>query len=77
MIQLNPDKLPKQQIQQTIDARNNRSDPELGNLSPNQVHKLINLPWNDPDFPIKFNQQLKMSDLKYSTFLTNVTNIIL
>jgi hypothetical protein len=73
MIQLDPDKLLEQHIQQTIDARNNRPDPEIGNLSPNQVSKLINLPWNDPACPIKFNQQLKMPDLKHSTFLTNTT----
>jgi hypothetical protein len=73
MIQPNPDKLLEQQIQQRIDARNNRPDPELGNLSPNQVYKLINLPWNDPKYPIKFNQQLKMSDSRHSTFLTNAT----
>jgi len=59
--------------QQIIAGRNARPDPELGNLSPNQVSKLIYLPWNDPKYPIKFNQQLKISDLKDSTFLTNAT----
>jgi hypothetical protein len=59
--------------QQIMVNRNARPDPELGNLSPNQVSKLINLPWNDSKFPIKFNQQLKISDLKQSTFLTNAT----
>jgi len=73
MIQLNPKKLIEEQIEQTIDARNYRPDPELGNLSPNQVYKLIYLPWNAPDYPIKFNQELKISDLKHSTFLTNAT----
>ena len=76
MIQLNTDKLLKQQIQQTIEAYNNKSAPELGNLSPNQVYKLIYLPWNDPDYPIKFNQQLKISDVKHSTFLTNATTFL-
>jgi hypothetical protein len=42
-------------------------------LSPHQVYRLIDLRWNDPDYPIKFNQQLKMSDLKHSTFLANAT----
>jgi hypothetical protein len=60
-------------VQQITAARNDRPDPEMGGLSPNQVSKLIHLPWNDPKCPIKFNQQLKMSDLKHSTFLTNAT----
>jgi hypothetical protein len=42
-------------------------------LPPRQVNRLIDLHWDDPDYPIKFNQQLKMSDLRHSTFLANAT----
>lgn len=73
MIRINPDIVTKHQIEQIVDARNNRPDPELGNLSPHQVHKLIYLPWNDPNYPIKFNKQLSLSDLKDSVFFANAT----
>jgi len=71
MIRLNPDRIAEQKIQQLMNARNNRPDPEMGGLSPNQVYRLINLPWEHPDFPIKFNKQLKLFDIKDSVFFTN------
>jgi hypothetical protein len=42
-------------------------------LSPHQVYRLIHLHWNDPDYPMKFNKQLKISDLRHSAFLANTT----
>lgn len=76
MIRINPDRIVNQKIQQVIDDRNNRPDPEMGNLSPNQVSKLIHLHWNDPDFPVKFNKQLKLSDLEDAVFFTNTTTFL-
>ena len=64
MIQINPDKFINIKIENFVDTYNDHPDPQLGNLSPNQVHKLIHLPWDDPDYPIKFNKELKMPDLK-------------
>ena len=71
MIRLNPDRIPNQKIQQIIDAQNNQPDPELGGLSPNQVYRLINLLWEDSNFPIKFNKNIELSQLKDSSFFTN------
>ena len=76
MIRINPDITPDQTIEEIIDARNKRPDPELGGLSPNQVYRLINLTWEDSNFPIKFNKTLKLSQLKDSVFFTN-TKILL
>jgi hypothetical protein len=76
MIRLNPDITPNQTIQEIIDARNNRPDPEIGGLSPNQVYRLIHLPWEDNNFPIKFHKNIELSQLKDSVFFTN-TKILL
>jgi len=43
MIRLNPDRIAEQKIQQLMNARNNRPDPEMGGLSPNQVYRLFSL----------------------------------
>ena len=71
MIRLNPDRIPNQRIQQVIDARNKRPDPEMGGLSPNQVYILTHLPWEDSNFPIKFNKIIELSQLKDSPFFNN------
>lgn len=76
MIRINPDIRPNHTIQEIIDARNNRPDPEIGGLSPNQVYRLIHLPWEDNNFPIKFKKNLELSQLKDSPFFTN-TKILL
>jgi len=76
MIRINPDKIPNQRVQQIIDARNNQPDPEMGGLSPNQVYRLIHLPWEDSDFPIKFNKNIELSQLRDSAFFTNTTTLL-
>lgn len=76
MIRINPDRIPNQSIQQRIDARNNQPDPEMGGLSPNQVYRLINLPWEDSNFPIKFNKNIELSYLKNSVFFNNTTTLL-
>ena len=54
----------------------NQPDPKMGNLSPNQVYRLTNLPWNDPDYPIKFSKNLIYSDIKESVFFANTTTFL-
>jgi len=76
MIRLNPDITPNQTVQQVIDARNKQPDPEMGGLSPNQVYRLINLPWEDSNFPIKFNESIELSQLKDSAFYNNTTTLL-
>lgn len=60
-------------LQDMMTIRNTSPDPEMGGLSPEQVNRLIYLPWDDNNFPLKFNKNLKLSDLKDSVFFTNTT----
>jgi len=50
---------------------NNSPDPELGNLSPAQVHKLIHSKFNDDDCPVKLNKNLSFDGLSQSIFFRN------
>jgi len=50
---------------------NNSPDPELGNLSPAQIHKLIYSKFNDIDCPVKLNKNLSFEDLSQSIFFRN------
>jgi len=50
---------------------NKSPDPELGNLSPTQVHKLIYSKWDNDDCPIKFNKNLSLDELNHSIFFRN------
>jgi hypothetical protein len=76
MIRINPDRIPNQSIQQIVDAQNNQPDPEMGGLSPNQVYILTHLPWEDSNFPIKFNKNIELSQLKNSAFFNNTTILL-
>lgn len=58
-------------LQDVMVARNKTSDSEMGNLSPEQVSRLIYSPWDENDFPLKFNKELTLKDVKGSTFFTN------
>ena len=58
-------------LQEITDACNAAPDPEMGGLSPNQVTRLIYLPWDDAGFPMKLNRHLPYSQLQHATFLTN------
>jgi len=71
MIRINPDITPDHTIQEIIDVRNKQPDPELGGLSPNQVYRLINFPWEESNYPITFNKNIELSQLKDSPFFTN------
>ena len=51
---------------------NSTPDSQMGGLSPNQMGKLLHSNWDD-NFPLKFNKELKLSDLKSSSFFTNTT----
>ena len=50
---------------------NNSPDPELGDLSPAQVHKLLYSKWKDNNCPIKFNKNLSLEDMNQSIFFRN------
>jgi hypothetical protein len=76
MIRINPDKIPNHTIQEIINTRNNQPDPELGGLSPNQVYRLINLPWEESNYLIKFNKNIELSHLKDSPFFNNTTTLL-
>lgn len=58
-------------LQEMMDRRNTAPDAEMGGLSPEQVSRLIYLPWDDNNFPLKFNKELSCSDIKDSIFFTN------
>ena len=60
-------------LQGVMTDRNNTPDPEMGNLSPEQVSRLLYSSWGDDNFPLKFNKQLNYSDIKDSVFFTNTT----
>ncbi len=51
-------------------------NPEIEGLSPNEIYQLIHTPWDDNDFPLKFNKELKYSDIKDSVFFTNTTTFL-
>ncbi|RKY07746.1 MAG: hypothetical protein DRP56_05220 [Planctomycetota bacterium] len=56
--------------------RNTAPDPEMGGLSPEQVTLLIYSRWDREHFPLKFNAELEMSDLKQSSFFQNVRTLL-
>ena len=60
-------------LQGFMQNQNTAPDPEMGGLSPEQVARLIHLQWDDHHFPLKFNSELNLSDLKHSLFFTNTT----
>ena len=51
-------------------------DPEIEELSPNEKYQLIHTSWDDNNFPLKFNKELKYSDIKDSVFFTNTTTFL-
>ena len=55
---------------------NNTPDPEMAGLSPNQVFKLVNLPWENENFAIKFNKQLGINDVQGSYFYKNSRTLL-
>lgn len=63
----------KNHLRGIIDKSNATPDHEMGRLSPEQVSSLIHLQWDNNNFPLKFNKELKLSDIKHSTFFANTT----
>lgn len=55
---------------------NYNPDYDMGGLSPNEIHQLLYTPWEDPAFPLKFNQELIYSEIKDSVFFTNTTTFL-
>ena len=60
-----------EKLQEVTNARNATPYPEMGRLSPNQVTALVYFSWDDSRFPLRFNKELKLSELKDSVFFTN------
>ena len=65
-----------EKLQGIMSARNTTPDPEMGGLSPEQVSRLIYLSWDDNNFPLKFNKELTLSELKNSSLFTNATILL-
>ncbi len=62
--------------QEIMKSRNAAPDAEMGELSPDQVSRLIYLSWDDDNFPLKFNKKLELSELKNSVFFVNATTFL-
>ncbi len=58
-------------LQEVMTQRNTSPDFDMGGLSPEQVNRLIYSNWDDEKFPLKFNKELKLKDLKHSPFFNN------
>lgn len=51
-------------------------DPEMSNLTPEQVHKLIYADWNAPDSPIRFNRNIPLEKLRQAEFLISAREFL-
>lgn len=58
-------------LQQHYQAKNQRPDPKMGGLSPDQVTRLIYTAWDDPNCPIQFNHNLSEPDLMDARYFQN------
>lgn len=58
-------------LQGIMTGCNAAPDPEMGGLSPDQVSRLLYSNWDDANFPIKFNKQMTIDNLKNSSFFHN------
>jgi hypothetical protein len=65
-----------EKLQEIMNRRNVTPDPTMGGLSPNQVTRLVYLSWDDDRFPLKFNTELTLSELKDSVFFTNARTFL-
>jgi len=61
----------QEEVAKINERYNNTPDPEMAGLSPNQVFRLVNLPWENDNFAIKFNNQLSIDDVYGSYFYKN------
>jgi len=57
--------------------RNMTPDPEMGNLSPDQVYQLLYTEWGQPGAAIQFNTNLPLSDLEVSVFFARARSLLL
>jgi len=55
---------------------NDSPDPEMAGLSPNQVFRLVHLPWNNENFAIRFNKQIEIEDVQDSYFYSNARTLL-
>jgi len=58
------------------EKHNNSPDPVLGGLTPHQVYRLINLEWDNPQFPIKFKDNLNYEDVKDAPLFHNTCSLL-
>jgi len=54
-----------------MNKHNNSPDPVLGGLTPHQTFRLINLEWDNVQFPIKFKDSLSHEDVKDAPLFHN------
>jgi len=66
----------QEEVTRINERYNNKPDPEMAGLSPNQVFRLINLPWEDDNFPIEFNKKLNINDVQDSYFFQNSRTLL-
>ena len=66
----------QEEVTRINERYNKRPDPEMAGLSPNEVFRLINLSWDDDNFPIKFNEQLSIHDVQGSYFFQNSRTLL-
>ncbi len=66
-----------QQLQVVSNAYNAAPDPEMGNLSPEQVTHLIYAPWGEPGSPIQFHTNMPLADLDKSELFVSVRTMLL
>ncbi len=58
-------------LQEITQKYNSTPQQELGGLSPVQMYNLIHISWDDPNFPINFNQNLSDKQVYSSEFAHN------
>ena len=66
----------RREVRKIHERHNDTPDPEMAGLTPNQVFKLVNLPWDNDNFAIKFNKQLSVKDVQHSYFYNNTRTLL-
>lgn len=66
----------QREVSRINERYNNTPDPEMAGLSPNQVFRLIHLPWDNENFAIRFNKELKIEDVHDSYFFRNTRALL-
>ncbi len=65
------------ELARVVAAYNQTPDPEMGNLSPEQVYRLTHSPWGGPDGAIQFNEETPLSLLTTSVHFCEMRGLLL